>query len=248
MCILCFQTLSRRGVGRLTAAIGALIFGQVGAPVPAWAQNRNAAPPREVAGVRIPDTDLARAATELVQTESDPFLFNHCMRTFLLASLYARRVGWSYDEELVFASSVLHDLGLVRKFESSAKVFEEAGADYARRFVVQFGFSPDRADRVWKGIAWHANNVPPNSPHDIELIEIGAAIDVIGGKHYDKIRPAEISAMLADYPRLRFKTAFKQTLAEHAIRQPAQAGWTMEFAQEPPSEFVKRVLNSPWPE
>jgi hypothetical protein len=205
--------------------------------------------PKDVLGIRIPDSDLARAAAMLAQMESPCSLFNHCMRTFVLAGLFARKHGWKYDEELVFVSAALHDLGLLAKFESAEMTFEKAGALYARHFVEKAGFSPDRADRVCKSIAWHAGHVPPGSIPDIALIQEGAALDVLGGKDFREIVPADVqTAVLAIFPRLGFKSAFKDLLAAHALRQPTHADWTAQFAHEPPSPFVREVLNSPWPE
>jgi hypothetical protein len=170
------------------------------------------------------------------------------MRTFVLAGLYARRRGWKYDEELVFISAALHDLALLEKYERADVTFEEAGAKFAQSFVEKGGFSPDRADRVWKSIAWHAGNVPDGADPDIALIQAGAGIDVLGGADFQAIHPQEIQAILAQFPRLAFKSAFKGLLAAHANRQPAHATWTAQFAQEPPPPLVLAFLNSPWPE
>jgi HD superfamily phosphodiesterase len=205
--------------------------------------------PKEILGIRIPDSDLARAAAMVAHRESPCALFNHCMRTFVLAGLFARKHGWKYDEELVFVSAALHDLGLLEKFESAETTFEKAGALYARHFVEKAGFSPDRADRVWKSIAWHAGKVPPGSIPDIALVQEGARIDVLGKPDfYDIVTPNVQTAVLEIFPRLAFKSEFKGLLASHARRQPAHACWTAQFAQEPPSQLVKDVLNSPWPE
>ena len=44
-------------------------------------------PPSIVAGVRLVDTKIAITATELSQSVSPPYLFNHAVRTFLFGSL-----------------------------------------------------------------------------------------------------------------------------------------------------------------
>lgn len=205
--------------------------------------------PKEVLGIRIPDSDLARGAALLARKESPCSLFNHCMRTFILAGLFARKHEWKYDEEVVFVSAALHDLGLLKKFESAEMTFEKAGALYARDFVEKAGFSPDRADRVCKSIALHAGKVPQGSIPDVRLIQEGARIDVFGKPDFAEIVPPDVqAAILTVFPRLGFKLAFKDLLAAHAIRQPAHACWTAQFAREPPSPFVKDVLCSPWPE
>ncbi len=243
--------VSRRVGGRLLAGLcGVLGLNHIaGAKFASAASCAESALPKDIVGVRIPDSDLARAAVMLAQTESQPFLFNHCIRTFVLAGLYARRNAWQYDEELVFVSSALHDLGLLEKYESANMRFEEAGASYAQFFVVRGGYSPDQADRVWKGIAWHAGRAGPDTAPDIRLIQEGARLDVFGNGDFDQIVTPEVrTAILAAFPRCGFKFAFKAALAAHALRQPAQANWTAQFAQEPPSDMVRAVLDSPWPE
>ena len=53
-----------------------------------------------IAGVDIPDTELAREATELVRKNSTPLLFDHSRRVFLFATLKGRyrgvRVSFGY--------------------------------------------------------------------------------------------------------------------------------------------------------
>ncbi len=239
--------VSRRVGGRLLAGLcGVLGLNHIaGAKFASAASCAQSALPKDIVGVRIPDSDLARAAVMLAQTESQPFLFNHCIRTFVLAGLFARHRGWKYDEELVFVSSALHDLGLLEKYESANMRFEEAGASYAQFFVVRGGYTPDRADRVWKGIAWHAGRVPPDAVPDIALVQAGAGLDVFAQPQFDEIVPPNIrTAILAAFPRCGFKLAFKATLAAHAVRQPAHANWTAQFAHD----LVRGVLDNPWPE
>jgi hypothetical protein len=243
--------MNRRVAGHLAAGFcGAFAFNHV---VPATFARADRCPtselPKEILGIRIPDSDLARAAAMLARVESPCSLFNHCMRTFVLAGLYARNKGLKYDEELVFISSALHDLGLLEKYERADMTFEKAGAYYAQHFVEKGGFTPDRADRVWKSIALHAGGVPNDDVPDIALIQRGAGLDVFGEPDFDRIVPPEVrTTILAKFPRLAFKSAFKGLLAAHAVRQPAQATWTAQFAQEPPAGMVLGVLNSPWPE
>jgi hypothetical protein len=47
--------------------------------------DRDASLTRLIAGVRVPDTPLIAAAIEYAQQLSEPFLFNHAMRSWLFA-------------------------------------------------------------------------------------------------------------------------------------------------------------------
>ena len=66
--------------------------------------------------LRLPTGPLVDASLALVgSTESRP-IADHSIRSFLFARLVADREGClkdaAYDEELLFAATVMHDLGL----------------------------------------------------------------------------------------------------------------------------------------
>ncbi len=243
MCTLCFPALSRRRVLRLTAAFcGAAVFGRL--PATAAAQTGGAPNlPKEIVGVRIPDSDLARGAAMLAQMESPQFLFNHCMRTFVLASLFAKTQGWKYDEELVFVASALHDLGLLEKFDDPYKTFQHSGADYAETFVLKGGFTEDRAERVFKSILWHAGEVANTEVPDILWVQTGAGMDVFGRPYVADMPQDQFQGVLAALPRLAFKQAFLALMTAHVARS-RHPGFTKGFTEHPPKNF----LTNRWPE
>ena len=45
------------------------------------------------AGVRIPDTALAKAAVDLLEATSPQFICNHCVRTYVFGNLAIRSIG-----------------------------------------------------------------------------------------------------------------------------------------------------------
>jgi hypothetical protein len=51
-----------------------------------------------IAGIPIPDSMLARGATELVQDASTQLLFDHSRRVFLSASLQGEKLGLHFDD------------------------------------------------------------------------------------------------------------------------------------------------------
>jgi HD superfamily phosphodiesterase len=77
------------------------------------------------------DTPLVSRALDYAQTHSEPFLFNHAVRSWLFAARLGQLQGISHDEEVVAVGSLLHDLGLTNKFQGQ-KRFEIEGADAAR--------------------------------------------------------------------------------------------------------------------
>ena len=62
-----------------------------------------------------PRTDLTVAADEFVSRVSSEYLYNDCVRSYLFARAVARAQGLTpgsdYDDELVYLSCILHDLG-----------------------------------------------------------------------------------------------------------------------------------------
>src|SRR5690348_10482921 len=67
---------------------------------------------RLVAGLSVPDTPLVSAALEYAQRISDPYLFNHAVRSWLFAELTGRTNGIAFDREVVAVGTLLHDIGL----------------------------------------------------------------------------------------------------------------------------------------
>ena len=65
-----------------------------------------------IAGVRIPDSKLARAATDLLREHGTPLLFAHSLRVYLFGAIRGRHRGWTIDHELLYFGAVFHDLGL----------------------------------------------------------------------------------------------------------------------------------------
>src|ERR1700738_1427008 len=129
----------------------------------AWAgsgrqQNPNAVEPlpSEVAGIRVVDSKIARAAADLSRSFSPPYLFHHAARTFLFGSLVGRALGQTFDEELLYLACILHDLGLTDRFEGDLP-FEIQGAEVAKHFLEENAYTKERSEIVWDGIAMHAS-------------------------------------------------------------------------------------------
>jgi len=106
----------------------------------------------------LPTGPLVDASLALVRsTESRPIV-DHSIRTFLVARLLADHEGSlndaAYDEELLFAATVMHDLGLGEHARGHAR-FEVEGADLAAAVLSEHGVPEADVDRVWEAIALH---------------------------------------------------------------------------------------------
>src|SRR6476646_6055788 len=110
--------------------------------------------------LRLPTGPLVDASLALVRsTESQPIL-DHSIRSFLFARLLAEHEGClgdaAYDEELLFAATVMHDLGLGEHARGQAR-FEVEGADLAAAVLREHGVAEADVDRVWEAIALHSS-------------------------------------------------------------------------------------------
>src|SRR5574339_289412 len=121
-----------------------------------------ARPTRLIAGVGVPDSPLITAAIEYTQRLSEPYLFNHAMRSWLFAEMIGRAKGINYDREVVAIGTILHDIGLTASV-SGPNRFEVNGADAALSFIKGHGFSDRRAQLIWDLVA--LNSTPSLALH-----------------------------------------------------------------------------------
>jgi hypothetical protein len=184
--------------------------------------------PTEVAGVRLVDSGPAKKATALARDVSPPYLFNHCMRTYLFGTLIGRREARRCDEELLFLACILHDLGLTERFMGDMP-FEIQGAEAAARFLKDQGVSSEMVAVVWDGIAMHPHAMAGHKQPEIALVAAGAGADVLGpdpSQVTDSLKNQVVQA----FPRLGFKKAFVKGCADVVLRHPR--GATRSFMRD----------------
>src|SRR3954451_13343095 len=99
-----------------------------------------------ISTVTIPDSKLAREATELVRDTESPLLFNHSTRVYYFGSLAGKRRGLKFDPELLYIGAMFHDMGLTPQYRSKTDRFEVDGANSARDFLRQHNISQQAVD------------------------------------------------------------------------------------------------------
>src|SRR5277367_5066925 len=107
-----------------------------------------------LAGIKVPDTVLVRDAIDLSRSASEPFLFNHVMRSWLFGILLSEGAERAPDAELLAVATILHDLGLTDRYTAENR-FEVDGANAARSFLKGRGISTQQMQVVWDAIALH---------------------------------------------------------------------------------------------
>src|SRR5690242_8185954 len=108
-----------------------------------------------IAGIAIPDSAPAKAATELVRDIESDLLYHHSRHVFLWAALTGERKALRYDPELLYFGAMFHDMGLTQEFSSPDLRFEVDGANAARSFLRSHGISESDVEDVWMAIALH---------------------------------------------------------------------------------------------
>lgn len=106
------------------------------------------------AGIKVVDTPMVHDAIELARSSSEPYLFNHVMRSWLFGVLIAEGANPAPDPELLAVSAVLHDLGLTDHYNGQER-FEVDGANAARAFMKERGIPAHQVQLVWDAIALH---------------------------------------------------------------------------------------------
>lgn len=206
-----------------------------------------------IAGITIPATQLVADATELVRASTDELLFNHSRRVFLFGSLQGRRLGLNVDAELLYIGAMFHDLGLTDEYGSQDLRFEIDGANVAKKFLTEHGFSHDEAMKVWTAIALHTTpGVPEYMAPEIALVTAGVETDVLG-IGYNDLPAADIAAVTAAHPRPNFKQGILQAFNNGNKHRPETTFGNVNadvLAHFSPTfertDFVDIINNSPW--
>src|SRR5246127_3604538 len=156
----------------------------------------------------IPDSLLAKEATDILREYSTDLLFNHSIRVYLFAAEQGRQRKLGFDPELLYVAAAFHDLGLIKKFSSQNERFEVDSANAARQFLNAHDIAEDQVQTVWEAIALHTTpGIPKYMRSEVALLNSGVLLDVLG-VGFDQF-PVEIrEKIVASYPRTNFKEGF----------------------------------------
>ena len=169
-------------------------------------------------GITVIDTPLVSRAMDFARTNSEPFLFNHAVRSWLFAVRLGQLQGIAHDAEVVAIGTLLHDLGLTNSF-GGQKRFEIEGADAARTFAREQGLDDRRVQLIWDSVA--LNSTPSIGLYkEAEVALCTAGIGVEFGFQYDRIPPDEMKSILDAFPRLAMKQRFKDSVCRIVKTKP----------------------------
>jgi HD domain len=208
-----------------------------------------------VAGIRVPDSALAREVTEFIRDVEDDLLFDHSRRVFFFGALQGLRRRLQPDLELLYAAAMFHDIGLTERYRTSTVRFEVDGANAARDFLAGHGFDEADADTVWLGIALHTTpGVPEFLAPEVALLQAGVEVDVVGVGR-EQLAPEALAAVTAAHPRPQFKQRILSAFNDGMKHRPQTTFGTMNadvLAHFDPTfegvDFVDKIVNNSWPE
>jgi hypothetical protein len=172
----------------------------------------------------LPAGPVALAALSLAQRTESPAVTDHSIRSFLFARLLASREGsagdHAYDENLLFAACIMHDLGLGTGAAGQQR-FEVEGADLAADLLRQHGVPAADVDRVWEAIALHSSigiagrlGLLTYLTHRGVFTDAGVFTDL----------PEDLKRqVLAVYPRTAEDSYLRDAIVAHARRSKAAA-------------------------
>jgi hypothetical protein len=209
---------------------------------------------RIIAGVSVPDTPMVADALAYARRISEPYLYNHAVRSWLFAARIGQIRAIEFDAEVVAVGTILHDVGLTRDVTGPNR-FEVNGANAARAFIAGRGLSDRRAQLIWDLVA--LNSTPSIALHkepEVAVGSIGIGLDW-GGFGFEAIGEAEMSAILKAFPRLKFKEGFTQACC-HLVEtkpEPASDNFLRDFGERfvpgyRPVSAVDLLMNAPFEE
>jgi hypothetical protein len=209
-----------------------------------------------IAGLKIPDSKLAREVTELIRDTESPLLFHHSTRVYLFGALAGRRRDLTFDPELLYIGAMFHDIGLTEAHRHSQDRFEVDGANAARDFMHRHALPEASIDLVWDAIALHTTpGIPQHKKPEVALVTAGVEMDVLG-LDFHAFSDAERDQVVAAHPRGgHFKENIIQAFADGMKHRPDSTFGTVNAdvlaLKDPHYErvnFCSVIQQSHWPE
>ena len=209
---------------------------------------------RLLAGLSVPDTPLISRAIDFARERSEPYLFNHVMRSWLFAVLLAHRKQTAHGGEVLAVITILHDLGLAEGFDGPLR-FEVEGANAARDFARNEGLDDRRAQLIWDGVALNSTvSIALYKEVEVALATMGIGLEW-GWFGFEALTRAEVSAIVEEFPRLGMKERFTKAVCRIVETRPTTTydNFARDFGERfvpdyKPASIVDYLLNSPFKE
>jgi hypothetical protein len=196
--------------------------------------------PARIAAIDVPQDEISEATWRWAHRSLPGYLLNHSVRAYCWAAEIAAGEAWPFDGQILWAASLMHDVGLTR-IRRNATCFEVEGAEIARRFVARLGMPADAADRVAVAIILHMRpSVTLDDGVEAVLLDLATSVDV-RGEGYELVRGVR-EAVVSDFPRGAFDRHFLAAIErEVAVRPTCQSSRLLNEKR-----LADSMARSPW--
>jgi len=209
---------------------------------------------RVLGGITVPDTPVIALALERARSDSEAYLFNHAVRSWLFAARIAQLKSIAHDVEVLAVGTLLHDLTLKKDFKGPRR-FEVEAADLARAFVRQHGFDDRRTQLVWDSVALNSTpSIGFFKEAEVALCTAGIGLDWAGWE-YDRFPSEEMAGILNAFPRLDMKRRFTDSVCGLVKAHPETTydNFSRDFGERLVSGYksasaVDLLMNAPFTE
>ena len=196
--------------------------------------------PAAIADLEIPQDDASVVTWQWAHRALPAYLLAHSVRAYAWGAAIARHEGWSFDGQILWTASLMHDVGLTRT-AMNTMCFEVEGAEIARTFLVRHGMGAEAADRAAIAIILHMRpGVTLDDGVEPVLLDRATGLDVrgVGYELVDGVRRAVIRA----FPRGDFDRRFLAGIRrEVAIRTDCQSARLLGNGA-----LADEIASSPW--
>jgi HD superfamily phosphodiesterase len=177
-----------------------------------------------IVDIPVPETLAARGALALANDYQSPAITAHAVRSWLWAEAFARIEGITgIDHELLYVSSLLHDIGTVSEFDNHTVSYEHAGGHVGVALTAGAGWTGERRQRVLEVIVRHNwPRVDPTMDAEGYLLETATALDISGARP-EALPGAFMREVLAAHPRGALAAEFGACVTDQAARKPDTA-------------------------
>jgi hypothetical protein len=209
---------------------------------------------RVLAGISVPDTPVIALALDRARSDSEAYLFNHAVRSWLFAARIAQLKSIAHDGEVLAIGTLLHDLTLTKDFKGPRR-FEVEAADIARGFVREQGFDDRRAQLIWDSVALNSTpSIGFFKEAEVALCTAGIGLDWAGWE-YDRFPSEEMAGILSAFPRLDMKRRFTDSVCGLVEASPDTTydNFTRDFGERlvpgyKSASAVDVLMNAPFAE
>lgn len=198
-----------------------------------------AALPASIGRIPVPQDDVAAATWRWAQRSLPHYLLAHSVRAYCWGDAIAAGEGWTFDRQVLWTASLMHDYTLSR-IPRNTLCCEVEGAEIARRFLVRAGLDPMAADRAAIAIILHMRpGVTLADGVESILLDRATGLDVRGDGYelVDDVR----AGVMAEFPRGAFDGHFLRAIEREVEIRPG-----CESARLLGNDLAGWMARSPW--